>query len=115
MVKRDMNLLLIKAFPELKKQIEEETDWQEGLETGSHVVYGDVFSPYIKKMKDEQNLAELERIFDFIESLCNSGDSYCEEVVVQSVLEGLIFDDISYSFYDTYMGEATKELVKNII
>lgn len=112
---KDLNILLVKAFPELKKQIDEEIEWQDGLETGSHVVYGDILSPYIRKLKDENNFSELKKTFNFIESLCNLGDSYCEEVIVQSVLEGLIYDDISYSYFVSYMGKMTRELVDSII
>ena len=48
-IQKIMNLMLIEEFPELKTQYEEEINWQEGDETGSHVIYGDIFAPFIKE------------------------------------------------------------------
>ena len=55
---KQLNQLLISKFPELEKEYHEEVDWQEGDETGSHVVYGDVLTPYIEKIIIQQNNAE---------------------------------------------------------
>ena len=49
--------MLIEEFPELKTQYEEEINWQEGDETGSHVIYGDIFAPFIKeKIKEKKRM-----------------------------------------------------------
>ena len=68
-IQKIMNLMLIEEFPELKTQYEEEINWQEGDETGSHVIYGDIFAPFIKEKIKEKNDIKLERICDFIEEL----------------------------------------------
>ena len=45
----ELNKLLIEKFPNLIDDYCDEVGWQEGDETGSHIVYGDVFTPYIVK------------------------------------------------------------------
>ena len=45
---KELNLKLIELLPEIKKMYEEETSWQEGDNTGSHIVFSDVFFPYIR-------------------------------------------------------------------
>lgn len=49
MTSKELNLKLIEALPEIKDVYNEEISWQEGDETGSHVVYADVFVPLIKE------------------------------------------------------------------
>ena len=41
----ELNLYLLKSIPEIKEKYEEETSWQEKDETGSHTVFGNVFTP----------------------------------------------------------------------
>jgi hypothetical protein len=38
MTPRELNLKLLAAFPELERAYREETSWQEGDDTGSHVI-----------------------------------------------------------------------------
>lgn len=87
---KEMNLALINNFPEIINEYCDEVEWQEGDETGSHVVYGDVFSPYIEQAVDKNNTNLLKKIFNFIESLLMIDDDYCTEVIMFSVLERLM-------------------------
>ena len=48
MTSKELNLKLIESFPEIKDVYFEETSWQDGDETGSHVVYADIFVPFYK-------------------------------------------------------------------
>lgn len=45
MTSKELNLKLIEFFPEIKDVYFEETSWQDGDETGSHVVYAEIFVP----------------------------------------------------------------------
>lgn len=85
----ELNGMLLKSFPQLEKSYSEEVSWQEGDDTGSHVVFGDVFTPYVRDCINENKTEELNRIFSFIESVLGTGDSYADEVVSFSVIESL--------------------------
>ena len=55
MTNKELNQFLIASFPELKHAYNEEVSWQEGDDTGSHVVFGDVFTPYLEKLIETKN------------------------------------------------------------
>ena len=95
MKEKELNLKLIEKFPELKLKYEDEVNWQEGDDTGSHVIYGDVFVPFIKEMLNKKNNEKLNEIFDFIEALLNMNDDYIEDVLSVSVIESIIYNDIN--------------------
>lgn len=84
MTSKELNLKLIEALPEIKDVYNEEISWQEGDETGSHVVYADVFVPLIKEQIEIKNKNSLTKIFEFLEKLIKSGDDYAIEVVTLS-------------------------------
>lgn len=111
---KQLNQKLIKRFPELNKKFCEETEWQEGEETGSHVVYGDVFAPYIESVIAQQNDAEMEKIFAFIEDILLENDGYSEEVIMFSVLERLLSDKDNYEKCKQYFGEKTETVCKEM-
>lgn len=90
---KELNLKLIEFLPEIRDKYCEETSWQDGDETGSHVIYGDVFVPFIKEQLNIVNEPMLNKVFDYIESLLKLNDEYANEVVALSVLESLLFDD----------------------
>lgn len=48
MTNKELNLKLINDFPDLYEVYKSETEWQEGDNTGSHTVYGDVLAPYFE-------------------------------------------------------------------
>ncbi len=45
MTSKEMNLKLLSAIPEVSNKYYEETSWQDGEDTGSHVIYADVLVP----------------------------------------------------------------------
>ena len=93
MTSSELNLKLTTSFPEIQDVYLEETSWQDGDETGSHVVYADVFVPFIKGQIQESNQPLLLRTFDYIEALLGLDDAYANEVIALSVLESLLFDE----------------------
>lgn len=102
-----------RKFPELKEKYDEEVNWQEGDNTGSHVVYGDVFTPFIRKKLEEKDNRKLEKIFEFIEKLLETNDDYIENVLSVSVIESIIYDDTD--LIKKYAKEKTLNIIKNFI
>lgn len=96
---KELNTKMLTAFPELQKVFQEETSWQEGLETGSTVVYEDVFMPYVKKAIEKKEEKTITRIFDFIEELAGINDDYTKQLLMICIFDNLVFfdDEIDYS------------------
>jgi hypothetical protein len=83
----ELNMMLIKKFPNLIDLYHKEVEWQEGDKTGSHIVYGDVFTPYIKECISNKSIKELRAIFEYIEFLLSKKDLYIDDVITFSVIE----------------------------
>ena len=116
MTSTQLNLKLIESFPQIKDLYIEETSWQDGDETGSHVVYADIFVPFIREQIVGKNEQMLIKIFNYIEGLLNLKDEYANEVVALSVIESLIFDeDVDNSYFMQFAKQNTLELIKEII
>ncbi len=111
---KQLNQLLINKFPELEKEYHEEVDWQEGDETGSHVVYGDVFTPYIEKIIIQQNDTEIQRVFVFIEEILARNEKYSDEVIMFSVLERLMLDKEQFQSCKKYFGKCTEKTIREM-
>lgn len=110
---KKMNHLLINTFPELIVSYHDEVDWQEGDETGSHVVYGDVFMPYVEKVINEEKHDDMKRIFKFIEDVLLLNEEYSDEVIMFSVLERLIYSDY-FEKCERWFGRYTREVVDGV-
>lgn len=108
---KQLNLMLIERFPELNNEYHDEVDWQEGDETGSHVVYGDVFGPYLDKLIHEQKTEILQKVFDFIEQILRLNDQYSDEVIMFSVLERLMSNEEQFQDCKQYFGECTEKVI----
>ena len=116
MTSKDLNLKLIKNFPEIRDVYLKETSWQDGDETGSHVIYADVFVPFVKAQIDSNNKQNLIKAFNFIEKLLKLNDEYTNEVVAFSVLESLLYDeDVDNSYLIEYAKTNTLNLIKEIM
>jgi hypothetical protein len=105
---RELNQMLITEFPNLKNNYIEETSWQEGDETGSHTVFGDVFTPYVVEIIDKCNEKELKNIFRFIEDILLLKDEYAEEVIALSVIESIEVKIKNNKKIIEMLGEKTK-------
>jgi hypothetical protein len=107
---REMNTKLISAFPELKRAYEECTSWQEGDETGSHIVFGDVLVTLMLEYIKSENYQLVKKYIAFLESLLQSDDEYATDVIATSVIEGIIFDDIDQAEVKKLLGEKCLEI-----
>ena len=86
---KELNNLLLKKFPELNSKFNEETSWQEGIETGSFIVFEDVFMPFLEVNVEMNNSDMVERIYSFIESLCDIDDEYVQNILYVAILENI--------------------------
>lgn len=111
----ELNKMLIDSFPNLINDYQEEVEWQEGDETGSHTVYGDVFTPYVVKCIENKEFDELNAIFEFLELLLSKEDPYVEEVVAFSVIESIeyLLKENEETIYNK-IGKRTKELLVEV-
>lgn len=89
MNEKQMNGALLKAFPEIKEELESYASWQDGMETGAFLTYEDVFRPHVEKALQAGDTAFLERVANFIEGLYLTADEYAMNVVCVGILEGL--------------------------
>lgn len=113
MTSRELNLKLLNYLPEIKEKYDEEVSWQDGDDTGSHVVFGDVVFPYIVEHKEDSGVVR--NCFAVIENLLKTNDEYAEEVVLLSVLENLLHEQPENRDWIEFMGEKTKVLYAELM
>lgn len=111
MKSKELNQMLLDEYPELKNKFEEETSWQDGIDTGSTVVYEDVFVPFMLEHISSQNNDRIERDFKFIEKLAElSNDEYVKQVILLTIFDNLKFYD-DKAEYKKWFGKKTLELL----
>jgi hypothetical protein len=114
MKSKELNRMLLDCFPNLHDQYYDEVRWQEGDDTGSHIVYGDVLTPYFTKCIEEKNEIEVVKILNFIEHVLGLNNKYSDEVIAFSVLEGLENRDAEFSALANNYGKLTKNIVDEL-
>lgn len=116
MTSKDLNLKLIQTIPEINDAYIKETSWQDGDDTGSHVVYSDILVPFIKEQVAQNNENLLIRVFEYIEHLLTLTDSYANEVVALSVIETLFYDEeINNASFIQFAKPHTLQFIKEIM
>lgn len=89
MESRQLNEVLLKAFPELAPELEEYVSWQDGMDTGAFLTYEDVFRSRLEWAVELGDNGFTERAGAFIEELFTSGDPYAANAITIGILEGL--------------------------
>ncbi len=110
MTAKSLNQRLIHSFSELQQAYTDEIAWQEGDDTGSHVVFGDVLTPYLLKSIQDGRSDIIEKVCVFLEELLQTKDEYANEVVTCSVLESIVAADINHGYVEPMLGEKTNEI-----
>ncbi len=105
---KELNQKLLDRFSELAKSFEEETSWQDGLETGSTVVYEDVFMPYVKESIEKDDSVSISRIFSF---LAQFDDEYTKQLLMICIFDNLIFFDDEIN-YEKWLGPNSLKLFR---
>jgi hypothetical protein len=86
----DLSMRLLQEFPELRPRYEEELNWWGSEKPGQHIVYGDIFTPFLVALLESgKDRHGIERAFALIEALLNSDDVRVQEVAVVTILEYL--------------------------
>ncbi len=99
---KELNQLLLSEFPELQEKFDEETSWQDGINTGSFIVFEDVFMPFLETNVELNNVEMIERLYSFIEKLCDIKDPYAENVLYVAILEN-ISDYVNPKPFEKYL------------
>ena len=115
MTAEKLNKTLLSLLPEIKSSYIQETEWQEGDSTGSHIVFGDVLTPFIIDCFTKQNDIMLKKCFDVIEKILSFNNDYANEVITLSVLESLFYGLPNDCDPQLYMGKKTKSIFKQIM
>lgn len=115
MTSKELNIKLISLLPEMKAYYNNTVSWQDGDETGSHVVFEDAFVPYIKECAKKQDESGVVKCFEVIEKLLVLNDEYAEEVIALSVLESLLFSEtLNVGSLYPYMYQETKKMFDEV-
>ena len=106
----------VKNFPNTHERYNDLVNFTGTEDIGSHVVYCDVFVPYIINQAENNNEEELIRFFHFIEWLLDSGVDLYEDVAIVTIIEDLVTSrDFNKSFYEKFCYEKTKRLMDEVI
>ena len=109
-----LNMMLIEKFPNLIEKYKEEVEWQEGDNTGSHTVYGDVLAPYLVECIELENESEIIKILEFIERILKFNIKYSDEVIAFSILERIEYEYRDSALLNNNYGELTKKVIDEI-
>lgn len=111
---KKLNAILIKNFPNLIDKYKEEVEWQQGHDTGSHVVYGDVLTPYLIECIERNDEAEVIKILNFLEQILKYKIKYSDEVIVCSILERIEYTYRNSKLLNDNYGELTRKALQEI-
>ena len=109
-----LNQLLIAKFPNLQKKYHDEISWQDGESTGSHIIYGDVLTPYLIERIERDDLEEIKEIFGFLEDVLLLGDKYSDEVIAFSVVESVFHLLSKNSHLQILLGSNTRVILEEL-
>lgn len=107
---------LLGLFPELRFKFEEEArNYEEDYSKYLHLVFGDIFNPYlIRVLKEDEISNEMKKAFIFLEDMALSKDEAVINVLVVTVLEYLGDDKRLLSKAREHMGKNTRLLSVDI-
>lgn len=108
---KELNEKLLNNFPQLEKSFKKATDWQEGIETGSVIVFEDVYFKYIRRHLKNETISK--RNFEFVKELLNSNDEYAINVVCVAIIENLIAST-KKELYEKYLDDNMKKIANEI-
>ncbi len=107
------NNLILNMFPSIKEAFEENTSWQDGIETAIILTYEDVLVPYIVEQLNQNNLEQINKIVNLIEDMITSNDDYLFNVALIGVLEALRGKQVGQKIRD-FLKERSLEEYDNL-
>ena len=109
MTSKELNKILLKEFPEIKAELDDYISWQEGMDTGSFLVFEDVFMHFGYSELQKSNQELLKRFTQFIEKIYTLNDPYATNVITVGVLENVKCSAFSDIVYEALLPETKKE------
>lgn len=106
---RELNEMLLKAFPEIEDRFKEETSWQDGLDTGSTVVFEDVFMHFAFDAAVSGDNDFIDRAGEFLKLCMSLNDSYVTNTILVAVLE-----NIESHIYDPGCMDMMKRIIRKM-
>ncbi len=113
MTSKELNALLLSEFPEIKDSINKYVELLDGINTGSFLVFEDVFMSYFYSKIDELDYESINKICFFIETTYLLNDEYASNVIYIGILENLKSSDYSDKIAEFLLPNTLKEY-KNI-
>jgi len=111
----DLSSKLIEEFPELRTQYEAELKWWGSEKPGQHIVYGDIFTPFLVELLESgQERHRIERAFALIETMLSSEDVRVQEVAVVTVLEYLQGKKNLLKLAEPFLGSLASSAVRDL-
>lgn len=108
---------LLECFPVLRKHYDQHSIlWED--EYLPHVVYGVVFNPYVLSLldaADQKHNADLERVFDFLEDMANSGDEELRNILAVTILERITATDDHLAKVREHAGKSTLSTLDELL
>lgn len=106
---------MLAALPELRNRYEELLEWWRDDEPGMHIVFGDVFNPFVIELLESCSDGEiLQRAFAFVERMANSLDERVVNIVYVTICEELGGKHQRLLKFWKYMGLRTKEIAREV-
>ena len=104
---------LIQYFPKLKGDIENHLE--DFHEIYLHLIFGDIFNPYLLNLLDDPqaNRFELIKASELIEYMSKL-DISIQEVVVTTVLERLFDEREKFTLFNEIAGEQTRQFIEDL-
>lgn len=113
-MKEEIVKKLITDFPNLKKEIESNLD--DFSEIYLHLIFGDVFNPYLSDLLDNplKNRTQLIKAGELLEYMSKM-DNSIQEVVVTTVLERLSDNRERLALFSEFAGDRTRQFINDLI
>lgn len=107
MENKELNLIVLKYFQNLKKQYSHdvEVEW-DGEEMGSTILVEDYLVPFL--YNNINNVNVMEALADMLEEILTYNDDYCEEVLYCAFFEKIHYDNMEEKFVCYYKENAMK-------
>ncbi len=105
---------MLAQFPHLYSTYEKDYDEEE--RSLVHIIFGQLFNPYIieKNCKEQNCEEERKRIADFLEAMATSSDEKVRAVLADTVLEELMDDPSQFAQISRYFQEETQAIAHDV-
>jgi hypothetical protein len=101
---------MLEELPNLEETYRAELEWWRDEMPGPHIVFGDIFLPYLRTILRGPDLEAVRHALRVAEVMAQHPDHRIREVVALSILEPLAKDADAFDCARSAMGPATRRL-----